>query len=83
MLMTASGLDTRPESKDAPYPGPHVGSYPNMLLKRCILSLPCPKVIFCTLINGDLISYGAIVTLFAIVVSLGKKLVPSPHSQLP
>ena len=46
VLMTASGLDTRPESKDAPYPGPHVGSYPNMLLKRCLLSLPCPKVIF-------------------------------------
>jgi hypothetical protein len=46
VLMTASGLDTRPESKDAPYSGPHVGSYPNMLLKRCLLSLPCPKVIF-------------------------------------
>jgi hypothetical protein len=46
VLMTASGLDTRPESSDSPYPGPHVGSYPNMLLKRCLLSLPCPKVIF-------------------------------------
>jgi hypothetical protein len=46
VLMTASGLDTRPESKDAPYPGPHVGSYPNMLLKRCLLTLKCPKVIF-------------------------------------
>ena len=46
VLMAASGLDTRPESADAPYPGPHVGSYPNMLLKRCLLALPCPKVLF-------------------------------------
>jgi hypothetical protein len=46
VLMTASGVDTQPESKDAPYPGPHVGSYANMLLKRSLLSLPCPKVLF-------------------------------------
>ena len=46
VLMTASGLDTRPEAPDAPYPGPHVGSYQNMLFKRCLLSLACPKVLF-------------------------------------
>jgi hypothetical protein len=43
VLMTASGVDTNP---DSPYPGPHVGSYHNMLLKRALLSLDCPKVLF-------------------------------------
>lgn len=43
VLMAASGVDTRDESS---YPGPHVGSYPNMLLKRSLLELPCPKVLF-------------------------------------
>lgn len=43
VLMAASGVDTREESS---YPGPHVGSYPNMLLKRSLLELPCPKVLF-------------------------------------
>lgn len=46
VLMTASGVDTRDDSEDVPYPGPHVGSYPNTLLKRSLLSLSCPKVIF-------------------------------------
>jgi hypothetical protein len=46
VLMTASGVDIREESQEAPYPGPHVGSYPNMLIKRSLLSLPCPKVLF-------------------------------------
>ena len=43
VLMTTSGVDVNPES---PFLGPHVGSYYNMLLKRCLLSLPCPKVLF-------------------------------------
>jgi hypothetical protein len=46
ILMTASGIDTRPYDVLTPYPGPHVGSYPNMLLKRCLLSVNAPKVIF-------------------------------------
>jgi hypothetical protein len=46
ILMTASGVDTRSASATVPYPGPHVGSYENMLLKRCLLSLGCPKVMF-------------------------------------
>ena len=43
VLMTSSGIDIDP---DSPFPGPHVGSYYNMLVKRCLLSLPCPKVLF-------------------------------------
>ena len=43
ILMATSGVDTDPQS---PFVGPHVGSYYNMLLKRCLLSLPCPKVLF-------------------------------------
>ena len=46
VLMPASGLDTRSESPESPYLGPHVGSYPNMLFKRCLLSLSCPRVLF-------------------------------------
>ncbi|MDT7044108.1 DUF4062 domain-containing protein [Candidatus Nitronereus thalassa] len=43
ILMTASGLYLEKESR---FYGPHVGSYHNMLLKRSLLSMPCPKVIF-------------------------------------
>ncbi|HSE18177.1 MAG TPA: DUF4062 domain-containing protein [Pyrinomonadaceae bacterium] len=43
VLMTASGVDIDP---DSPFPGPHVGSYYNMLVKRCLFSLSCPKVLF-------------------------------------
>ena len=46
ILMTVSGIDVRTLSIEAPYPGPHVGSYPNMLLKRCLLSINSPKVVF-------------------------------------
>lgn len=42
-LMATSGIDILPNS---PFPGPHVGSYHNMLLKRCLFSLPCSKVLF-------------------------------------
>ena len=43
ILMTASGLFLDSNSR---FYGPHVGSYHNMLLKRCLLSMPCPKVLF-------------------------------------
>ena len=43
ILMTTSGIDNNSKS---PFFGPHVGSYYNMLLKRCLLSVPCPKVLF-------------------------------------
>lgn len=43
VLMTASGVDI---DSNSPFPGPHVGSYYNMLVKRCLFSLPCPKVLF-------------------------------------
>jgi hypothetical protein len=42
-LMTTSGIDIDSAS---PFPGPHVGSYYNMLMKRCLFSLPCAKVLF-------------------------------------
>jgi len=43
ILMTASGVDIR---KNFKFNGPHVGSFYNMLLKRCLLKLPCPKIMF-------------------------------------
>lgn len=46
ILMTASGVDIRQLSEECAYPGLHVGSYPDMLLKRCLMALPYPKVIF-------------------------------------
>jgi len=43
VLMATSGIEIDPK---AAFPGPHVGSPYNMLLKRCLLGLPCPKVMF-------------------------------------
>ncbi|MFA4829314.1 MAG: DUF4062 domain-containing protein [Thermodesulfovibrionales bacterium] len=43
ILMATSGVDLNSTSL---FFGPHVGSYYNMLLKRSLLSLPCPKVLF-------------------------------------
>jgi hypothetical protein len=43
ILMTTSGIDLDAAS---PFFGPHVGSYYNMLLKRALLRIGCPKVIF-------------------------------------
>jgi hypothetical protein len=43
VLMATSGIEIDP---NAAFPGPHVGSPYNMLLKRCLLQLPCPKVMF-------------------------------------
>jgi hypothetical protein len=43
ILMTTSGVDIDPAS---PFPGPHVGSPYNMLLKRSLISVDCPKVMF-------------------------------------
>jgi hypothetical protein len=42
-LMTTSGVDITANSM---FPGPHVGSYHNMLLKRCLFSLSCSKILF-------------------------------------
>lgn len=45
ILMTASGVDISSDSGHG-YPGPHVGSYANMLFKRSLFDLECPKVLF-------------------------------------
>lgn len=42
-LATASGIDL---DKNSTFPGPHVGSYYNKLVKRAILSANCPVVLF-------------------------------------
>ena len=43
ILMTASGVELDEES---PFCGPHVGSYYNKLVKRCLLEVKVPTVIF-------------------------------------
>jgi hypothetical protein len=43
ILMTASGIETNPDSE---FYGPHVGSYYNQLVKRALLSVGCPTVLF-------------------------------------
>lgn len=43
ILMTASGIELNNES---PFFGPHVGSYYNKLVKRCLLEVKMPTVIF-------------------------------------
>lgn len=43
IFMAASGVDL---TGDTAFPGPHVGSYHNMLFKRALLESDIPKVIF-------------------------------------
>ena len=43
ILAAASGVEL---DENSPFLGPHVANYYDMLLKRCLLSLPTPKVLF-------------------------------------